>query len=617
MMVKVSVVLPVYNGELYLAEAIESILNQTFVDYELLVINDHSTDRSVEIAKSYADKRIRIIDNPKKGLPAALNCGINNARGDYIARMDSDDISLPQRFEKQVALLDSKPHIGLCGCIAMKFNENGNIGPWETNLTKEYPGLADILYNSAVVCHPSVMFRKKLFITNNLYYNERVSVGEDNELWARAMRITRFYNIQEILLRYRVHGKNMYLTGMAEGNKTMADMRINSLKWLMPSCKVDVDSYSVQCQKIYDALIQKKNTKPVADVDSFPKWKYCLWMLFFDYDLRREYFKQHYSSHKHLYKFLTCIYDQHIKDHEYCIDYIPLQREWLNNGSSKKLMKIFKRNYKNNNYWNNQVTLYWVIYICCLIESNKKRELEYVLARYREKHGTWNFDKCLLTSKLMEVEPDHKKFDKTIFIEKMLSQNTISNILFELTKDKSVAIVGNAGSEIGKNKGSEIDSHDIIIRFNNYPMSGYEKDYGTRTNIWVRNCERDIEERTKVTTYDLVIWGPDLYHVCIPQNNIDVLYELFMEYRKSATHIPSEVYAELKKFGKIKRPTTGMLIIWIFYKMYGHLKNISLYGFSFLEENPDGKHYYDNACKINQDHDIISEKMLINRLLKG
>ena len=115
-MPKISVLMPVYNCELYVQEAIDSILNQTFIDFELLIIDDCSTDKTVEIINNYADKRIKLTTKPHNtGLTNSLNYGLSIAQGQYIARMDGDDVSVLDRFEKQVKFLDTNPDIILCG----------------------------------------------------------------------------------------------------------------------------------------------------------------------------------------------------------------------------------------------------------------------------------------------------------------------------------------------------------------------------------------------------------------------------------------------------------------------------------------------------------------------
>ncbi len=255
------------------------------------------------------------------------------------------------------------------------------------------------------------------------------------------------------------------------------------------------------------------------------------------------------------------------------------------------------------------------MYICCLIELGKKKELNEVLSTYNKKHGTWNFDKYLLASRLV-TDSNLKKFEKIKFIDEILKENDLKELLSEIISDKTIAIVGNAGSEVNKGSGDEIDAHDVVIRFNNYPLSGYENDYGKKTTIWVRNCEKEIEDRNSTQSYDLTIWGPDLTHILIPQSNIDILYDLLMEYRKSAAYIPYEYYDDIIKHSKIKHPTTGLLVVWIVYKIRKSLKNVDLYGFSFMEEKPSYKHYYDSNCKIAEDHDVDLEKDVILKLKK-
>jgi glycosyltransferase involved in cell wall biosynthesis len=127
-MPRISVVMSVYNGEKYLRQAIESILQQTYTDFEFIIIDDGSTDSSREIIQSYDDKRIRLVINEQNiGLTKSLNKGIRLAKGEFIARMDADDISLPQRFEKQVAYLDSHPEVGVLGTYANIIDHRGKI----------------------------------------------------------------------------------------------------------------------------------------------------------------------------------------------------------------------------------------------------------------------------------------------------------------------------------------------------------------------------------------------------------------------------------------------------------------------------------------------------------
>lgn len=199
---RLTVLLPVYNGSDFLKESVESILNQTFTDFELLVIDDGSTDDSTRIIENISDDRIRLLQNPSNlGLVATLNRGLETALGEYVARMDSDDISMPRRLEIQVGFLDQNPGIGVCGSW-VRFIPRQYDFLWKLPVTSEE--IRCRLFSSVGVAHPSVMLRRKVFIENNLYYDPDYSHAEDYELWCRAIRHTRFANIPQVLLHYRI-----------------------------------------------------------------------------------------------------------------------------------------------------------------------------------------------------------------------------------------------------------------------------------------------------------------------------------------------------------------------------------------------------------------------------
>ena len=201
-MPKISVIMPTYNTEKYLKEAVDSILSQTFADFELIVIDDGSTDKTIDILNSFNDKRIRILQGDKKGIAAALNKGIKNSNSEYIARMDADDIAMPKRFEKQIKFLDSNLDYGICGTFITAFSEKGE-EQWFENL-KEHVCWFDLL-KDVTFCHPTVMIRKKVLEQNDLMYDETFLYGEDGDFWLRLLKKTKGYNIPEKLLRYRVH----------------------------------------------------------------------------------------------------------------------------------------------------------------------------------------------------------------------------------------------------------------------------------------------------------------------------------------------------------------------------------------------------------------------------
>jgi len=196
----VSVLMPVYNGEQFLREAIDSILGQSFKDFEFLIIDDGSKDNSISIIESYNDTRIRFVRNETNlKLPATLNRGLNLAIGKYIARMDQDDISMPDRLEKQIAVMDRDLKVGICGSWIEVFGLGNYVEKYPTDPDSIKANL--LFYNA--LAHPTVMMRKSLFDQFNLRYSMEYLHAEDYELWQRCSTCFRIVNIGEVLLRYR------------------------------------------------------------------------------------------------------------------------------------------------------------------------------------------------------------------------------------------------------------------------------------------------------------------------------------------------------------------------------------------------------------------------------
>lgn len=222
--------MPTLNAEKYIRKSIDSILNQTFKNFEFIIIDDTSTDNTTKIIKSYKDKRIKLIRGNNQGISSALNLGIKHSKGEYIARMDADDISLPQRFEKQVKFMDQHPEIGICGTKVLPITKESKYKSWG-NWLKTKPKVIDILLNVAF-CHPTVMIRKSTILKNELYYKEDLKYTEDQELWFRAIKVTNFYNLKEKLFRYRINKTNTSLKTFSQGEDILKNLKIEFLQWL-------------------------------------------------------------------------------------------------------------------------------------------------------------------------------------------------------------------------------------------------------------------------------------------------------------------------------------------------------------------------------------------------
>lgn len=205
-MPKVSVLTPVYKTpEKYLREAIESILNQTFSDFEFIILDDCPDDTREDIVKSYDDSRIKYHKNAENlGISKSRNKLIDLAQGEYLAVFDHDDISLPTRLEKQVEYLDTHPSVGVVGTRAEIFPGKGKflITPVDGRKIKL------CLCNGFCILHPSSMIRKSVLLEHGIRYEEEFSPAEDYRLWTRIMLYADFHELPEILFRYRMHESN-------------------------------------------------------------------------------------------------------------------------------------------------------------------------------------------------------------------------------------------------------------------------------------------------------------------------------------------------------------------------------------------------------------------------
>jgi len=197
---RVTVLMGVYNGEAYLAEAIRSILQQTLSDFEFLIVDDGSTDSSRQIVESFSDPRIRLIVRPNRGLAASLREGIELARGEYVARQDADDVSLPSRLERQAALLDSDPEVGLVGTNYVHVDLEGRpVGATKLFTHEDDLKVAQIVSNQ--FGHGSVMIRKRVLdVVGNF---DPGVYTEDYDLFARIGHAAKTVNLGEPLYLWR------------------------------------------------------------------------------------------------------------------------------------------------------------------------------------------------------------------------------------------------------------------------------------------------------------------------------------------------------------------------------------------------------------------------------
>lgn len=307
--------MPAYNSADFIGVAIESILAQSFKDFEFVIINDGSTDCTPEIISQYAqsDNRIRFINNKENhGLISVLNQGLDLCRGEYIARMDSDDISLPQRFEKQIAYLDAHPDVGVLGTAGQNFD----------NDTKAHHNSANVdvieLLRGVGFYHPSVMLRRSVLLAHNIRYNPSFYLVEDLDLWTQLVKVTKMRNLQEVLLKYRVHKSSVSVKNKRLQEKNKEIVRQNMLNTI---------SESVIVQNCLLELAGKSQTKPPSKT----------FLLFGIIPLLTIH---HMSIHKIKISLLGCLPLFRIKNNKFYIAKIPVGRFFVQNRQNRVFEQI-------------------------------------------------------------------------------------------------------------------------------------------------------------------------------------------------------------------------------------------------------------------------------------
>ncbi len=228
----VSILMPVYKTAPYLHEAMDSVLSQTFTDFELIVLNDCSPDDAEEILDTYDDPRIvRYKGEKNEGLSNVLNVGIDMARGKYIARMDSDDVSLPNRLQVQVDYLEAHPEIDLVSVGMQLFGAKEEV--WIREKDPEKVKITALFYSP--VLHASSVWRKDSFERHGLRFLQEMVPAEDYDLWTRALvKDLKLVNLSDVLYKYRLHPNQATL----QTDKTSAKSKIvqqNYLRSALPS----------------------------------------------------------------------------------------------------------------------------------------------------------------------------------------------------------------------------------------------------------------------------------------------------------------------------------------------------------------------------------------------
>lgn len=263
---KISLIMSVYNGEDYLAEAIDSVLKQSFTDFELIIINDCSTDKTSEILKSFEaqDARVKVHTNEVNlRLPSSLNKAISFAQGKYIARMDADDICLPDRLEKQYAFMESHPHVALSSCRFLTL-KNGVISSGGCGGRCDHESVKALLLVTNPILHPGII--AKTDAIKSLLYDKSFTCTEDMELWTRF--VLAGYNVEILpayLMIYRLHDKQITETTLEKQHKEVVAIQKSYYGALL-------ETMNSQQEAFYISGIYFRENTDIHQFLNFYKW---------------------------------------------------------------------------------------------------------------------------------------------------------------------------------------------------------------------------------------------------------------------------------------------------------------------------------------------------------
>ncbi|MBW8769597.1 MAG: glycosyltransferase [Gemmatimonadetes bacterium] len=262
---RVSVVMAVHDGERYIGAAVDSILGQQLGDLELIVVDDGSTDRSAEIVRARDDRRVRLITNERNlGLAPSLNVGLAAARGELVARLDADDVALPQRLARQVAFMDANPRVALLGSWYREMAADGTPGAL-VKLPTEHWELRWHMCLYSPFAHSAVLWRRTLVAERVGAYDERLAYSMDFDLWRRIAERLEVANVPESLLHLRAHERSMTATygeRAREGLRMQAAYAARLLGW--PDS--DGENHTTRLQRLYRMFISRPRDRSQAEL---------------------------------------------------------------------------------------------------------------------------------------------------------------------------------------------------------------------------------------------------------------------------------------------------------------------------------------------------------------
>ena len=295
-----------------------------------------------------------------------------------------------------------------------------------------------------------------------------------------------------------------------------------------------------------------------------------------------------------------------------------LRVEWRDQGATPHLVDRARSLARNSIAWGVLIPSTWLLYCAVLLEAGDRETAAQLLRTYAQKHGLAGISEVLTVAQLArELGLRTGEIDQAAATADRLLSRDASAALAALVEGRTVAVVGNGPGALGQGRGAEIDAHDVVIRFNNFP-EGFEADYGARTDVWVRGAHPDVRDRFDLERFDLVVWEMDFARNFLEdRSHREILYRDTLFSPEKVAYLGTETKRTLRAASGLLLPTSGAQILWALHQARGGLEGVDVYGFSSIEGSGEHGHYFDRLGDMGRRHDVEGEGAFLRGLLSG
>ena len=661
---KLLVIIPIYDSNENITDCIESVLTQTLKDIEISIIVDAAFSRQISILKTYADKdkRIKIIYKKDNDYNTLINHEIQNTNSEYITILETNCIVFERAYEV-LYINAKKDNLDIVKCGGDDFNiyytapdkifmiyEHSILflstpylcnGIYKLSFMQQFNFLYEGYYQYfplivEIYCRASKIFivKEELFSIKdkvcNLINNQFKSLLSNLD---ESIVILKKYN-SFLQFRYFIYTHIFKLYFQNKDNLTVSNKKefLLYIKDLFNFNYADFFYLLNDSEKLYLDKLQKYDINKIIYKEMLKRIK-SFFIESYDEDIyhvikilkfvkitlkpnRLRLLKiEHtlynivqniYTNMDNIKKILigsTSKYDlfKYLFIGRYDLLFLEVRNLYMSKGVTEDIINIFYMSIYDDNIWDHISSDYWLLSILCFYKMDKIEIVEYILFKYINRYGTLSIHRFLLVSKIAnKFMIKNEKIDMSVFIYNSLKENEKKELLKNLIRGKKLAIVGNAPSEIGTGNGKKIDSYDIVVRINNYVIDGYENDYGTKTDIWIRGFGGlDMKDYSLNNNYLLTCMTGQYEDIPIwLEESFNIIYRDLKKDQNSFCFLPQKYHKEIiNEFG-YEYPSTGLIIIYTLYKMKKELNETlsidDIFGFSFKNDNDNNimEHYF-------------------------